>query len=122
VITAAGVLHARTPELALQVTHFTTTVSPQDDGGGRGRISFFVREGDPDARVEIVGPSLRVVRTLYRGPLVADRPVSFTWDGRSDEGDPVNPSHRYRLRVILPGQERDMVYPRRIAVTGSGSG
>jgi hypothetical protein len=123
VVTAAGVLHARTPDLALQVTHFTTSVSPQERGAeGRARISFFVREGDPDARVQIVGPSLRVVRTLYRGPLVADRRVSFAWDGRSDDGDAVNPRHRYRLRVILPGQDRDMVYPRRIAVTGSGSG
>jgi hypothetical protein len=123
VVTAAGVLHARTPDLALQVTRFTTTVSPRTDGAGdRARISFFVREGDPDARVEIVGPSLKVVRTLYRGPLVADQPVSFTWDGRSEAGRPVDPHDRYRLRVILPGQERDMVYPRRIAVTASGSG
>jgi hypothetical protein len=117
VVTAAAVLHARTPDLALQVTHFTTTVSP----GGQGpesdaRIGFFVRESDPDATVEIVGPNMEVIRTLYRGPLVADRPVSLTWNGRADGGDVANPHHRYRLRVILPGQDRDMVYPRRITL------
>ena len=123
VVTAAGVLHARTPDLALQVTHFTTEVSPGARGAaGRARIAFFVREGDSDARVEIVGPSLRVVRTLYRGPLVADRPVSFAWDGRRDSGHPVSPRHRFRLRVILPGQDRDMVYPRRIKGTASRGG
>ena len=61
-----------------------------------------------------------MVRTLYRGPLEADQPVSFTWDGRSEAGRPVDPEDRYRLRVILPGQERDMVYPRRIAVSRFG--
>lgn len=123
VVAAAGVLHARTPDLALQVTHFTTEVSPGAHGAeGRARFRFFVREGDPDARAEIVGPSVRVVRTLYRGPLVADQPVSFAWDGRSDGGHAVNPRHRYRLRVILPGQDRDMVYPRRIKVNASRGG
>jgi hypothetical protein len=120
VVTAAGVLHARTPDLALQVTHFTTTVSPQGQGTKRvARIRFFVRESDPDATVEIVGPNLEVIRTLYRGPLVADRPVSFTWNGQRDGGALANPHDRYRLRVILPGQDRDMVYPRRIAVVGA---
>ena len=118
--TAAAVLHARTPDLALQVTHFTTTISPQGQGPESvARIDFFVREGDPDATVEIIGPNLEVIRTLYRGPLVADRPVSFTWNGRQDGGEVANPRHRYRLRVILPGEDRDMVYPRRIRLVGA---
>jgi hypothetical protein len=121
VLAAAAVLHARTPDLALQVTHFTTEISPQGEGPGReARIRFFVRESDPDATVQIVGPNVKVVRTLYRGPLVADRSVSFTWNGRNGEGDVPNPHHRYRLRVILPSQDRDMVYPRRIAVVRPG--
>jgi hypothetical protein len=117
VLTAAAVLHARTPDLALQVTRFTTQISPQAKGPKRvARIDFFVRESDANASVEIVGPNLKVVRTLYRGPLVANRPVSFTWNGRTKDGALPNPHHRYRLRVILPGQDRDMVYPRRIAL------
>ena len=116
VLTAAAVLHARTPDLALQVTRFTTEVSPQR----AARMRFFVRESDPDATVQIVGPNVKVVRTLYRGPLEANRPVSFTWNGRNGEGAVPNPHHRYRLRVILPGSDRDMVYPRRIALVEGG--
>jgi hypothetical protein len=94
-------------------------VSPQGKGPNRAaRLRFFVREGDPDATVEIVGPDLEVIRTLYRGPLVADRPVSFAWNGRTDAGKVANPRHRYRLRVVLPGEDRDMVYPRRITLVG----
>lgn len=116
-LTTGAVLHARTPDLALQVTHFTTEIDPQGPPPKRvARMRFFVRESDPDATVQIVGPNVKVVRTLYRGPLVADRPVSFTWNGRNGEGALPNPHHRYRLRVILPGQDRDMVYPRRIAL------
>jgi hypothetical protein len=121
VLTAAAVLHARTPDLALQVTRFTTQFSPQAKGPKRvARIDFFVRESDANASVEIVGPNLKVVRTLYRGPLVANRPVSFTWNGRTKDGALPNPHHRYRLRVILLGQDRDMVYPRRIALVKAG--
>jgi hypothetical protein len=115
VVTAAVVVHARTPDLALQVTHITHRISPQGGGGYRvAHIRFFVRESDPDATVEIVGPNLKRVRTLYRGPLTADKSVSFTWNGRTAAGSIPNPNHRYRLRVILPGADRDMVYPRRI--------
>jgi hypothetical protein len=119
VVTAATVLHARTPDLALQVTQFASTVSPEGQGrNSAARLGFFVRESDPDATVEIVGPDLQVVRTLYRGTLVADRPVSFSWNGRTDSGKVANPRHRYRLRVVLPGEDRDMVYPRRIKLVG----
>jgi hypothetical protein len=115
VVTAAIVVHARTPDLALQVTHITHRISPQGGGGYRvAHIRFFVRESDPHATVEIVGPNLKRVRTLYRGPLTADKSVSFTWNGRTASGSIPNPNHRYRLRVILPGADRDMVYPRRI--------
>jgi hypothetical protein len=117
VVTAAIVVHARTPDLELQVTHLTHRISPE---GGRGfrvaHIRFFVRESDPDATVEIVGPNLKLVRNLYRGPLAANKEVEFVWNGRNESGDVPNPNHRYRLRVILPGRDRDMVYPRRIDV------
>ena len=88
VVTAAIVVHARTPDLALQVTHITHRISPQGGGGYRvAHIRFFVRESDPDASVEIVGPNLKLVRTLYRGPLTADKSVSFTWNGRTASGN-----------------------------------
>ena len=65
-------------------------------------IRFFVRESDPDARVEIVGPNLKLIRALARRPLVANEPVSFTWNGRTARGALADPSDRYRLRVLLP--------------------
>ncbi len=109
-VTAAVVVHARTPDLALEVTHLTHKISPQGGGKyGAAHLSFFVRESDPDATVEIVGPNLRLVRTLYRGPLAANEVVSYTWNGRNESGAIPNPNHRFRLRVILPSRDRDMV-------------
>jgi hypothetical protein len=117
VVTAAIVVHARTPDLELEVTHLTQRISPEGGGGHRvARIRFFVRESDPDTTVEIVGPNLKPVRTLYRGPLAANEEVAFVWNGRNESGAVPNPEHRYRLRVILPNRDRDMVYPRRIDI------
>ena len=83
-------------------------------------IRFFVRESDPDARVEIVGPNLKLIRVLANQPLVANEPVSFTWDGRTGGGALADPGDRYRLRVLLPNRDRDMVYPRRISLRPAG--
>ena len=122
VVTAAAVLHARTPDLALQVTQFTSTVSPQARRpNGAARFGSSSARAIPMPRSRSSGPTWRSVRTLYRGPLVADRPVSFAWNGRTDSGKVANPRHRYRLRVLLPGQDRDMVYPRRIKLVGVGA-
>jgi hypothetical protein len=121
VIVAATVLHARSPDLAIQVTRFTKEINPR--GGGKDRVAhirFFVRESDPDATVEIVGPDLRLIRTLARGPLVANEPVSFKWNGRTSSGALADPEDRYRLRVLLPNRDRDMVYPRRISLRPVG--
>ena len=41
--------------------------------------------------------------------------MTYEWDGLDDAGDPVLPG-RYRLRVILPSADRDMVFPRRITL------
>ena len=121
VIVAATVLHARSPDLAIQVTRFTKEINPRGSGKDRvAHIRFFVRESDPDATVEIVGPHLRLIRTLARGPLVANEPVSFKWNGRTSSGALADPEVRYRLRVLLPNRDRDMVYPRRISVRPVG--
>ncbi len=121
VAAAATVLHARSPDLVIQVTRFTKEINP--GGGGPERVAhirFFVRESDPDATVEIVGPDLRLVRTLARLPLVANEAVSFRWNGRTDTGALADPDDRYRLRVLLPNRDRDMVYPRRISLRPVG--
>jgi len=137
-VVAAVVVHARTPDLALQVTGFTREICPEGSRKAcehavarqhpharnrthrRARISFFVRESDAHATVEIVGPDLRPIRTLYVGPLLANRQESYVWNGRNANGGLVSPRDRYRLRVILPSRDRDMIYPRRISVNEVG--
>jgi hypothetical protein len=120
---AGVVVHARTPKLELQVTSPPRQFKFSPNGDGHrdtARIRFFVRDSDPDATVQIVGPHRQRVRTLYHGPLTADKPVTFTWNGRTDSGQLANPHERYRLRVILPLQDRDMVYPQQIELVGVG--
>lgn len=117
VVVAATVIHARSPDLAIEVTRLTREIDPTGDAKDRvAHIRFFVRESDPDATVEIVGPDLKPIRTLAEQPLVANEPVSFTWDGRTGSGAIADPDDRYRLRVLLPNRDRDMIYPRRISL------
>jgi hypothetical protein len=119
VVVAAVVVQARTPDLELEVLQLPRKISPNGDGRrDTARIQFFVRDSDPDATVQIVGPRREPVRTLYRGPLTADERVTFTWNGRTAAGALADPRDRYRLRVNLPSQDRDMVYPQQIALVG----
>ncbi|HKH13080.1 MAG TPA: hypothetical protein VKA47_00320 [Solirubrobacterales bacterium] len=121
---AGVVVHARTPKLELEVTSPPREFRFSPNGNGhrdKARIRFFVRDSDPDATVQIVGPHRQRVRTLYHGPLTADQPVTFTWNGRTASGQLANPQDRYRLRVVLPGQDRDMVYPQQFELVGMGA-
>ncbi len=128
---AAYVYHARTPNLALEVTLLDRKFAPSADGKGQhSRISYFVRDSDSDATVEIVGRNKVVIRTISAdAPIEANRQMMYSWNGLDDQGELTMPG-RYRLRVILPGSARDMVFPRRITVepepfkpeSSSGSG
>jgi FlgD Ig-like domain len=120
---AAVVVHARTPNLALEVTRFTHHFSPNGDGHrDTAHFRFFVRESDDSATVEIVDTQLNVVRTLAEGPLEAKQPVSLTWNGRTDAGALANPQNQYQLRVVLPSEDRDMLFPRLIRLHEGGGG
>jgi hypothetical protein len=119
VVVAGVVVHARTPKLELQVVHLPVHFSPNGDGKqDNARIEFFVRDTDPHATVQIVGPQRQRIRTLYRGRLTANKVVTFHWNGRSDTGRLASASEPYRLRVVLPSQDRDMVYPQEITLNG----
>src|SRR5206468_4329600 len=73
-------------------------------------IRFYVRYSDAHARVSIVGQGLSPARTLADDfPLRANRPVSFTWDGRTDGGRRAPPGS-YALRVNLPDRGRNMLW------------
>ena len=106
----AVVWRERTPDLALEVVRLPDRI----EVGSAEPLVFFVREDEPAADVEIVGRHRRRVKTLADDvSLEAGERVHFRWDGTTDSGDPA-PAGRYRLRVILPGADRDMVFPRRM--------
>ena len=122
-VTAGAVLRAKTPHLALEVQRLSTCPPGTDQSrrsclvltpGGRrhavARIRLFVRYTDSDATVDIVGAGLDPARTLARHVrLVADRPVSYRWNGRTDAGG-LAPPGAYAVRVDLPGPGRDMLW------------
>jgi len=114
---AAVALSARGPELAIELTKPLRGFTPGEPGKeGYVTIRFFLRQGDPDTRVEIVGDDLKLIRTLAPSiNLAAGERVAFRWNGRTNSGRPA-PAGDYRLRVIQPSQERDMVYPVRFAL------
>ena len=97
------------------MTDFTASFEP--DGDGRrdvAKLVIFTRETEPAASVAVVGRDLVPIRTLEDGVrLEAGEPLALSWDGRTDSGERAPPGH-YRLRVLLPESDRDLVFPRRI--------
>jgi FlgD Ig-like domain len=119
-IVAVLVIRERDPDLALEVTSGLGVARELDPAGSPDEreidVTFFVRESDDDARVAIVDSHEDVVRTLDDGvALTGGDEVSYTWDGRTDAGG-LAPAGRYRLLVELPGEDREMIWPRRITV------
>jgi hypothetical protein len=112
------VYRARTPDLALEVTKFPREFT----GAGVAEFEFFVRFDEPEARIEIVGRNQVIARTLEPALSVkAGELITCVWDGQLDEGGiaadgGTAPPGRYRLRVTLPGEDRQMVFPRRLDV------
>jgi hypothetical protein len=76
----------------------------------RIRIKFRVTRSD-DATVQVVKPGGKVVVTLARDRFLKRyRYFPFYWDGRQRGGGIAAPG-RYKLRVKLLGQERNLVPP-----------
>ena len=115
------VFRARTPDLALEVIRFQGQLSPNGDGDkDLARVTFFVRFDEPDATVQIVGKNAVPVRTLADGyELTEGEYIRCTWDGHTDDGG-IAEVGRYRLRVIAPSQERDLVFPKRVDIQAVG--
>jgi L-cysteine desulfidase len=118
--TAVIVVRARTPDLVLEVVEPTADDPAEFSPGGPPpddvRIRFFVRESDGDALVGIVDSHENIVRTLDSDVALSEgQQVTYTWDGRTDDGG-FAPAGRYRLLVELPSEDREMIWPRRITV------
>lgn len=76
----------------------------------RLRIKFRVTQSD-HATVQVVKPGGKVVITLARDRFLKRYHFfTFSWDGRQ-RGDGFAPAGRYKLRVKLLGQERNLVPP-----------
>jgi FlgD Ig-like domain len=119
-VAAVLVVRARTPDLVLEVTEPGRDEQASLRVGGPGpdevTITLFVREADGNALVGIVDSHEDLVRTLDSQVELAERePVTYVWDGRTDDGQAA-PSGRYRLLVELPSEDREMIWPRRITV------
>jgi hypothetical protein len=122
-VTAVVVVRARTPDLVLEVTdpgvNDQAEFRPDGPPPNEVPITFFVRESDGGALVGIVDSHENVVRTLDSNVALAKGdPVTYTWDGRNDDGE-FAPPGRYRLLVELPSEDREMIWPRRITLLGS---
>lgn len=120
VVTAVLVVRARTPDLVLEVTEPPANNPAEFSAGGAPpnevQLTFFVRESDQHALVGIVDSHEHLVRTLDSDVALAERkPVTYVWDGRTDDGDAAPPA-RYRLLVALPSEDREMIWPQRITV------
>lgn len=99
---AAPLLHPRNP-----VHSFTPNGDCVYD---EVRIKFRVTQSD-DATVQVVKPGGRVVVTLARDQFLKRyHYFSFYWDGRH-RGAGIAAPGRYKLRVKLLGQERNLVPP-----------
>lgn len=114
--TGVLVYHARTADLALEVPKLDRLLGVNDKAKLPVKIGFFVRFDEPEALVEIVGSGDTTVRTFGAGvELRADERVTCAWEGLDDDGDPAPPGN-YRLHVVLPQQDRDMIFPQRIRI------
>lgn len=99
---AAPVLHSDNP-----VHSFTPNGDCRYD---RVRIKFRVTKSD-HATVQVVKPGGKVVVTLARDHFLKRyHYFAFYWDGRQRGGGIAAPG-RYKLRVKLLGQERNLVPP-----------
>ena len=84
------------------------TFTPNGDGcADRGRIRFRVTVSDR-GDIQVVTPSEGLVRTLASDlKLPSYTFFEFNWDGKNGRGE-LAPAGRYKLRVILEEQDREL--------------
>ncbi len=97
----------------------TNAFSPADENARAARIRFELTEGDGRVALDVIDSDEEVTRAILAGgPLGAGR-HRFEWDGRTDAGT-VAPVGRYRVRIVLGDQDREVVAPDRIRVEAPG--
>jgi hypothetical protein len=94
--------------LVLDRVTITTVATPGHDC--RVRVRFRVTRSD-EATVQVIKPGGRLVTTLVRdGYFKRYHFFTFYWDGGRRDGGHAAPG-RYKVRVRLLGQERNLVPP-----------
>lgn len=83
--------------------------------GEQARLSFRLSEPDSRADVLVVDRRGDQVRALALSEPLAEGAHRYRWNGVGDDGERVDPG-RYRLRVILVEQDRDIQPPGAIRV------
>ena len=113
------------------LVHGQTVITPNGDGhADLARVRFrltrsdhgvvqLINRDDRPVRtftVKIISPKGRVTARIPPGGLLQSfKTLGFRWNGLLAGGRPA-PTGPYRLRVKLPGQGRDMVFPLRIKI------
>ena len=107
-VSLALIQEARQRGEVLDLVEATDSFSPR--AGERARIEWRQRESSDDAVVQIIDTGGRPVRTLLdRGTLEGDdRQQVFLWNGRTDSGE-LAPPGLYRVEIVLPDEDRDIV-------------
>jgi flagellar hook assembly protein FlgD len=107
-VSLALIQEARQRGEVLDLVDATDSFSPR--AGERARIEWRQRESSDDADVLIIDTGGRPVRTLLDGGELegGDRQQVFHWNGRTDSGA-VAPPGVYRVEIVLPDEDRDIV-------------
>jgi hypothetical protein len=122
-VSLALIQEARQRGEVLDLVEATDSFAPHR--GERVRIEWRQRETSDDAVVAIIDTGGRPVRTLLDGGTLEgdDSQQVFHWNGRTDSGE-LAPRGRYRVEIVLPDEDRDIV-PEQSAIrlrAGSAAG
>jgi hypothetical protein len=98
----------------------TDAFTPAGPCHRRIRLKFRTTTSN-DATVEIIKPGGAVVRTLAEGEFLKRYSYhAFRWDGKNDAGA-IQPVGRYRMRVTLEDEDRQLTLPGTIRIRKAGS-
>ena len=98
----------------------TKSFSPADEDARSARIRFELTEPDQQVVVEVIDSEQGVTRTLARQASLGAGDHRFEWDGRTESGT-LAPEGRYRVRIALGEQDRE-VFPRAVIRVESPGG
>jgi hypothetical protein len=98
----------------------TNAFTPGGPCHKRIRLKFRTTTSN-DGTVQIIRPGGTVVRTLAEGEFLKRYSYhAFHWDGKNDAGA-IQPAGRYRMRVLLEDEDRQLTLPGTIHIRKAGA-